>query len=80
MNGSTTIRFEMVEAGLATVEVFDIRGRRVASLFEGRLAPGEHSTLWNGTSDSGTSLPNGIYLVGVWFNGERTTRQISLIR
>lgn len=45
-NPATTLRWQLPEAGYSRLEVFDILGRRVALLHEGRLEAGEHSTVF----------------------------------
>ena len=47
------------------VEVFNLAGRRVRSLFSGEEIIGAHSWSWNGSGDNGEVVPPGIYLVAV---------------
>jgi len=47
------------------VEVFNLAGRRVRSLFSGEEIIGAHSWSWNGRGDNGEVVPPGIYLVAV---------------
>lgn len=60
----TFVNGEMTEDLSVTVEVFDVMGRRVAMLHEqtasatGTVPP----IYWNGRSDSGKELPQGVYL------------------
>jgi flagellar hook assembly protein FlgD len=45
------------------LEIFDVRGARVAALMEGDLLPaGGHATTWDGRDHSGRLAPPGIYL------------------
>lgn len=44
-----------------TLEVFDVTGRRVRTLFNGPMITGEHVIEWNGRNDLGHILPFGIY-------------------
>jgi hypothetical protein len=43
------------------MEVYDLAGRRVASLFDGTLPAGPHRMVWNGRNESGESAESGIY-------------------
>lgn len=45
------------------IDVLDVRGHRVASLYSGRQAAGRHEVTWDGTDDSGLRLPSGAYFV-----------------
>jgi hypothetical protein len=43
--------------------LFDLQGRRLATLHRGPLATGLHRIPWNGRADDGTELRAGIYLL-----------------
>jgi subtilisin-like proprotein convertase family protein len=58
----TEIRFTLPAATDAALEVFDVSGRRVKMVFEGRLPAGLHSTRWNGTDAAGHRVAPGVYL------------------
>ncbi|HKQ59331.1 MAG TPA: hypothetical protein VJY35_15820 [Candidatus Eisenbacteria bacterium] len=47
----------------ARVSVFDLRGRRVATLRDGIAHPGVHRIAWRHEDASGAPLPPGIYLI-----------------
>lgn len=61
-NPATTIVFALPQAGPATLEVFDMQGRLVRTLWRGELAAGSHEMLWNGRDDAGRAVPSGGYL------------------
>ena len=63
-NPRTTVAFEMARAGAATVEIFDLRGRRVRSL-RGEWPAGPVRATWEGNDDQGRALPSGTYLLRV---------------
>ena len=52
------LRFTMPEAGNASIEVFDVAGRRAAELAQGSLSAGPHETSW-----SARELGPGVYAV-----------------
>jgi hypothetical protein len=56
-----TVGFAMQAAGRASLEVYDLAGRLVATLFSGDLEPGEHSVSWDRNGDAGA--PPGVYFV-----------------
>jgi hypothetical protein len=49
-------------------------------LYEGIREAGEHSLSFNATSDSGTRLPSGVYLLRLSHPGGQLLRRISLIK
>ena len=60
-NPMTRIDFALDRPGSVELTVFDVAGRRVASLVQGSLAAGDHHVTWNGKTDAGTPAPTGRY-------------------
>ncbi len=56
-----TVRFSLAQAGHATLEVFDVAGRRVRTLIDASWEAGEHAVPWDGTDDRGGRLGAGLY-------------------
>ncbi len=57
-NPQTNIRFELAAAGPVTLEVFDVSGKRVATVQEGDYSVGLHQISWDASG-----LVSGIYLL-----------------
>ncbi len=72
---SATLPFDLPEAADVTVEVLDVRGRRVALLVEERLAAGEHEARWDATD-----TPSGVYLVRLVAGSTAQTQRVTLVR
>jgi len=62
-NLATTVRFEIDRTSEVQLSVFDIQGRRVRTLENGRRTAGLHSLLWDGRDERGRAVSNGIYYV-----------------
>ena len=79
---STTIRFGLTNSADVTVDVFDLSGRRIATILEGRIAAGVQEISWNGTSESGSAVAAGTYLYRIATSDGRIgeTGTMSLIR
>lgn len=60
-NARTTIYFSLKSDGDATLSVFDILGRKVKVLQSGKLTPGEHAFIWDGSNETGGTVTSGIY-------------------
>jgi hypothetical protein len=60
-NPTTRIAFTLDRPGAVDVSVFDVAGRRVATLYQGHLEAGDHQLTWNGTTDGGQPAPSGQY-------------------
>ena len=79
-NPRTVIDFELARAQAVRLDVVDLRGRRVASLFEGTLSEGPHSHTWNGVDESGRSLPSGTYFVRLRTESDVFTLRAALLK
>jgi hypothetical protein len=62
-NPSTTIRFAIQRGAFTDISVYDILGRKVASLASEMLTPGYYTVQWNGTNSMGNSVASGVYFV-----------------
>jgi len=62
-NPQTTIAWQIPAAGPVTIEVFDLRGRKIRSLWEGAVTTQTGAVVWNGRADSGHAAASGVYLV-----------------
>ncbi len=59
----TSISFQLAQPGRVRVEVFELGGRRIATLIDAALAAGRHDAEWNGRDESGRDVASGAYLV-----------------
>ena len=62
-NASTTIAFDVSGTVPVHLVVYDVLGRRVRTLYSGKLLmAGHYRTSWNGRDDEGRSAASGVYL------------------
>jgi hypothetical protein len=80
MSPRTTIRFDLKRAGEASLTIYDVTGRRVATLLRGALQAGPHDVQWNGRDDNGNLLRSGVYLYELAMGKDRLSRRIALMR
>ncbi|HUK64672.1 MAG TPA: FlgD immunoglobulin-like domain containing protein, partial [Dongiaceae bacterium] len=59
------VSFSLPAEADVTVEVFDVRGRRVRALADTRMNAGPHRLVWDGASADGSVTAAGVYLVRV---------------
>jgi len=76
----THIEFTLQQAQSAAVGIFDVKGRRVASLATGQYAAGVHTVDWNGRNDAGQVMPTGIYFAQLHAGEQRSVRKLILMR
>ena len=73
---NTTISFHSAVAGQTTVKMYDIQGRSVATLMDGRREPGDYQVRW-----SSEGLANGTYFAVLYLDGERVqSLKVSVVR
>lgn len=73
----TTLRLSLpAGAARARVVVHDVSGRRVATLHDGPLAPGESRVAWDGRDGRGRPVAPGIYLVSAELDAARLVRRV----
>lgn len=78
--GATRIAYSVARAGAADLGVFDIAGRRVATLVHGDIQPGRHDVRWDGRLSDGRLAPAGVYRCVLQTASGRQTRSIVLTR
>ncbi|MFC1572227.1 hypothetical protein ACFL6M_01385 [Candidatus Eisenbacteria bacterium] len=77
----TTIRFELAEERVLSLQVFDIAGRLVRTLIEHKtLGSGPHVQVWEGKDDSGRDVGSGVYLYRLGSADCAVSRRLTLLR
>jgi subtilisin family serine protease len=78
VSGGAGVEFELSEADAdapVTLAVYDLAGRRVATLFEGELAAGRHALAWDASG-----LGVGVYLIRLQTAGGSLVRRAVVVR
>jgi hypothetical protein len=79
-NPATTVSFYLPEAAKVTLAVYDVGGRRVATLADGRIEAGMHESVWQGRDSAGRSVPSGVYFCRLESSGVVDTRKMVLLK
>ncbi|MBB6482633.1 FlgD immunoglobulin-like domain containing protein, partial [Spirochaeta isovalerica] len=80
-NGETTnLHYELAEAGMVTIQVFDISGAMVDVLQRGRQEAGEYSTAWDGHNSGGRIVARGVYFIRIVAPGIDETRKVMVVK
>ena len=74
-NPNTVISFDLSDADMVSLDIFDIAGRQVASLISEYMIPGSHQINWNPGQ-----LSSGIYLVNLVVGTETLNQKITYIK
>jgi len=78
-NPVTSIRFELPQPGPATLRIYDLSGRLVRTLVDGRLPAAVYVQTWDGTDDRGLPVASGVYHMRLTAPGSVATRKMMLI-
>jgi flagellar hook assembly protein FlgD len=71
-----TIAFTLPAAGHVDLAVYDLGGRLVRSLHQGRVEAGAGSVAWDGRDDSGRETAGGIYFIRLRAHGMQVQTRI----
>lgn len=59
---ATTLKFRLKTDMKAKLEIYNLKGQRIRSIFAGELEKGIHSYMWDGRNQYGSAVSSGIYL------------------
>jgi flagellar hook assembly protein FlgD len=76
----TTLRFDLPRRGPVDLAVYDVRGRRVRTLFRGIQDAGPHARSWDGRAEAGTACAAGVYFVRLTTADATLARKLVLLR
>jgi hypothetical protein len=74
-NPSTTIQFSLPDAGMVSLDVYNIQGQLVESLLDQPMTAGEHAIQFDGSN-----LPSGVYLANMKSNNHHQTQKLILLK
>jgi hypothetical protein len=63
MRTEALVAYSTMQAGPASLSVYDMRGRCVKTLVASEVNPGEHFARWDGRDARGTSVASGVYFI-----------------
>ncbi len=74
-NPATNITFSLPVTSHVTLEIFDVAGRRVATLVNENMSPGSHTVTWDAAD-----VASGVYLYRLQAGDFRKTRSMMLMK
>jgi len=77
---SATVEYQIGVWGAATLRVYDVSGRLVRTLVDGRQAKGGHSVVWDGRSNDGREVSSGVYFVRLETEGVGSVAKTLVLR
>ncbi|MEN8006205.1 MAG: FlgD immunoglobulin-like domain containing protein [Candidatus Krumholzibacteriota bacterium] len=79
-SSETRIGYATGRPGFIDLSVYDLRGRRVRTLFGDAVDSGDHVARWDGRDRQGNPLAAGVYFVRLRSGGEIVSRRMTLLR
>ncbi len=77
---TTTIQYELKQAGDLEIDVYNIRGQKVRRLYEGNVAAGMYQLDWDAKDEHGKTCSDGIYFLRIKSDKLVQHKKISLIK
>ena len=79
-NPSTTIMYDLPEAGYTRLMIYDLLGREVAILVNKNMDAGYYNARWDGRNQYGQSVGAGMYFYQIQSNGFIRTHKMLLVK
>ena len=79
-NPSTTIRYEVAEAGSVVLRIYDVTDQMVRELVDASQVAGHYSVMWDGLDTSGERVANGVYLYELRAGDFRVIRKMVMMK
>lgn len=76
----TDISFQLPKATLATVTIYNLKGQKVHRWAGSSYSQGENKVSWDGKTEDGKTVPNGVYLCRVRCGGDSAVRKLTLLK
>jgi hypothetical protein len=80
-NPVTSFSFALPHGTEVSVNIYNVVGKKVATLYNGYAKPGNYKVTWNGKDTNGMNLPSGLYIyelnAGAHF---KQTKKMTLIK
>ncbi|MDP8205528.1 MAG: T9SS type A sorting domain-containing protein [Candidatus Electryonea clarkiae] len=79
-NPTVIVPFSVPVVSDIRLAVYDILGREVVRLIDGKSEVGRHKVVWNGTDSNGMPVSSGIYLINMKAGDYSATRKAVLVK
>jgi hypothetical protein len=74
--GDAELQFRLPAPGTVQLAIYNLAGRRVALVADGRYPAGAHALRWDGTNSAGRRVAAGTYFARLEFEGRTETHKI----
>lgn len=78
-NPSTTIKYQISEPGLATINIYDIRGALVRKISQQHSSSGNYSVIWDGRNNFGEMVSSNVYFYQLVINNHQDVKKMIML-
>jgi len=79
-NASTEITFDIAKAGRVSIDIYNITGQKIRSLYDGDVNAGIHRIVWDSRTDDGGTAASGVYFYKMKAEDQIQTRKMVMIK
>jgi hypothetical protein len=79
-NSKVVISYSLDMRDDVVLDIYDIRGTKIRSLFDGRQNPGHYEFQWDADDDGGVSVASGLYLYRLMVGAQALSGKITLLK
>jgi hypothetical protein len=79
-NPATTIQYELQQSSLVSLNIYNLLGQKIRTLFNQSQSAGKHDVIWNGKNDEGVPVSSGVYLYRLECNNSSLTKKLTLMK
>lgn len=79
-NPETTISFTLPEKSPVELNVYNLKGQLVRTLYDQNLDRGRHSIVWNGTDNMAMAVGSGVYYYKLRWDGKELIRKMVMLK
>jgi len=80
LRGGNVITYEILKDAFVFLEIYDISGRVIRKIVEGKKTPGIYKIYWDGKDEKGKELPSGKYLCILFVNNEPIKQSFIMLK
>jgi hypothetical protein len=79
-NPSTSFKFSIPQNMEVSVKIFDITGKVIATLVNGKMTAGTYTVNWNGNNSAGQQIASGVYFYKMTAGSFTDTKKMILVK
>jgi hypothetical protein len=77
---AAVVSYSAPRAASVSIDIYDVNGRLVQTVFSGQVEAGTHQATWNGTDSAGSRVARGIYFCRMSAGEFNATQKIVMLQ